>query len=374
MTDHIDRLIKEAAELEKDFPTGARHNRCWYPLAGSATQPGREETKQEPSGKSFSRLDAEAREMYGRLLAATERLVIRSASPCAGEYEDIAALCALTLETLTTNPVMISYAAFVATENYLYAHAANVTILSQAIALDYGLSQKDTILLSFCAMVNDLGMAEFRELYSKRGYFNNSEFSRITRHVDAGMNKLQRIMGLNTHLEDRAGRIIRQVHERADGSGYPLGLLSTEIDLQAQIIGVADIYEAMTHPRPWREPWHPCAVIKRFMGEDKRFGGKVLKSLIRTLSVYPPSSLVMLSSREIARVIIPRKESLARPLVEVLLGSDYAPVRSRMLDLSDPPICHAITRPVFRDELEKKNPMFAARLESARWWEKPAAD
>lgn len=342
-------------------------------LAEPDPQPGREKEKlkEGPSQKTFIQLDSEARGIYDRLLVGARELVIQSDKPSSVDYENIINLCSLTIETLRTNPVLITYAAFLCTENYLYAHTANVTVLSQAIALDYGLSQEDTSLLSFCAMVNDFGMTEFQELYSKWKYLNDSEFLRITRHVDAGITKLERITGMKPCFKERARKIIHQIHERVDASGYPLRLSGEKIDLLAQIIGIADSYEAMTHPRLWREAYHPSDAIKLLTGEGKRFELKVLKSLIRTLSVYPPSSLVELSSGEIVRVIMPRKGSLSRPLVEVLLGPDFAPSPTRILDLGEPLIRRTIVRPIPGGELEERNPKFAAHLESTRWWGSP---
>lgn len=338
-------------------------------LPGPAPQPGEEENqKDERSVKQFARLDSEARGIYSRILAGTRELVLLSDKPYTGKYEEITGLCAFTLEAVKTNPALIACSALATTDNYLYAHTANVVILSQAIALDYGLSQEDMNLLSFCAMANDLGMTEFRELYSKKEYLQDSEFSRITHHIGAGISKLKRITDLSPRLKERAEKIIYQTHERCDASGYPSRLSSKKIDLLAQIIGMADNYEAMTHPRVWREAYHPCEVIKQFIGKDNRFDVKVLKSLVRTLSVYPPASLVELSSGETVRVVMPRKGSLTRPLVEVLLGPDCVPVQARILDLSEPPLCRTIARPVSRRELEEKNPEFAARFESARWW------
>ena len=230
-------------------------------------------------------------------------------------------------------------------------------------------------LLSFCAMANDLGMTGFQELYSKKTYLNDSEFCRITRHVEAGIAKLELITGMDPHLKERAKRIIRQAHERVDGSGYPLRLSGKEIDLLAQIIGVADIYEAMTHPRAWREGCHPHEVIRQFIEEGpQKHSARIIKSLVSALSLYPPFSLVALSSGEIARVIKPIKGSLTKPLVEILLDADFTPVKNHILNLKECPIYNAIDRPVLQSELKEINPEFAAQIESARWWEKSAAD
>jgi hypothetical protein len=111
-------------------------------------------------------------------------------------------------------------------------------------------------------------------------------------------------------------------------------------------------------------------VVKQFMEQKTgpEFGGKILKALIHVLSIYPPASLVALSSGKIARVIRVRKGSLTRPLVEIILDADFAPVQDHILDLYEHPLHDAIAGPVFQTELEKRNPEFAAGLESARWW------
>ena len=344
---------------------------------GAAAQSKIGITQQEemPPQKQFHELDTEAREVYGLLIAGAREFITQPDKSHTTTYEAISGLCVLTLEVLKKNPALITCATFSSSDNYLYAHAANVTILSQAIALDYGLSKEDMILLSFCAMANDLGMTGFQELYTKRAYLNDSEFYKITRHVEAGIAKLELITGMNPHLKERAKIIIRQAHERVDGSGYPLKLSGKEIDLLAQIIGVADIYEAMTHPRAWREDCHPHEVIRQFIEEgQQKHNAKVIKSLVSALSLYPPFSLVALSSGEIARVLKPIRGSLTKPLVEILLDEDFTPVKNHILNLKECPIHHAIDRPVLQSELKERNPEFAAQLESSRWWEKSAAD
>ena len=327
-------------------------------------------TKVEPPQKPFNQLDPEARGIYGRLLAAAREFVIPADRPDTGKYEKITGLCDLTFETLKTNPVLLNYTAFSTADNYLYAHTANVTILSQAIALDLGLQREDTRLLSFCAMVHDWGMTGFQELSSKKKCLTDAEFSRVALHVEAGAARLDNMTDIDPLLKERIKKIVCQVHERVGANGYPFRLSGKEIDLLAQIIGVADVYEAMTHPRSWREALHPHEVIKRFMerknGPD--FNIKILKALIHALSIYPPASLVALSSGEIARVVRVRKGSLARPLVEIILDTDSAPVQNLVLDLYEHPIHNSIVRSVSLAELEKRNPEFAAGLESARWW------
>lgn len=324
----------------------------------------------ESPQRPFGQLDLEARDIYGRLLLATREFIIQADHPAAVEYGKITGICDLTSETLKTNPVLLNYVAFSTADNYLYAHTANVIILSQAIALDLGLPQEDTRLLSFCAMAHDWGMTGFRELSSKKEYLTDAEFSQVALHVETGIARLDNLTDIDSRLKERVKKIVCQVHERVDASGYPFRLPGKEIDLLAQIIGTADVYEAITHPRTWREAMNPAEAIKQFLEQKRgpKFNLKILKALIHILSIYPPSSLVALSGGETARVIKLRKGSLTRPLVEILLDADSAPVQNLVLDLYDHPLRDAIVRTVSLAELKEKNPEFASGLEAARWW------
>ena len=325
----------------------------------------------KPPKMTFKQLDLEARAIYGHLFIESKDLIDKSDKPPTEKYPDITTLCALTRETLKTNPRLLSCAVFSSAENYLYAHTANVTILSQAIALESGLSSNDMDLLSFCAMTHDLGMTGFQELYSKKELLTDTDFSRIALHSESGAAKVDNMTGMDPVLRERAKKIIWQIHERADTSGYPLMLSGKEIDPLAQIIGVSDIYEALTHPRGWREAFHPNEAIRQLIREGARkFDIDILKSIIRVLSIYPPSSLVELSNGEIACVLAPTQGSLTKPLVEILLDANFTPVQKYVIDLKEQSITH-ITRPVFQDELEENNPEFAAHLKSEGWWKEP---
>jgi HD-GYP domain-containing protein (c-di-GMP phosphodiesterase class II) len=316
----------------------------------------------------FRQLDEEAREIYGRLIAAAREFITQADQPYTEKYEKISRLCASSAEVLKKNPVLLKCASYATAGNYLYAHTANVTIFSQAMALELGLPPKEMSLLSFCAMAHDLGMSGFQELYLKEERLSDSEFSQITLHTEAGVDKLDRVIDLDHRIKERAKNIIYQTHERIDASGYPDRLSNEGIDILAQIIGLADVYEAMTHPRSWREALQTHEVIKQLIEMDGTgFSSKTVKALISALSIYPPGSFVALSSGEIARVLKPRKGSLTRPLVEILLDADFAPVQSRILNLFEYPLT-SIERPVDMAELEEKNPKFAGGLELARWW------
>jgi HD-GYP domain-containing protein (c-di-GMP phosphodiesterase class II) len=297
----------------------------------------------------------------GELLRGVEQ-------PYTEKYAAVLRSCELAAETLKTNSVLLNYACYSTAEDYLRAHSANVAIFALAMGLASGLEPAELRLLGFCAMAHDIGMADYSPLYSQSSRLNDEDFAELTRHSEAGAAKLERIVDLDYKIKDRAKRIILQVHERADGSGYPDGVRDEAIDPLAQLIGIADSYEAMTHPRAWREALNPPDVIKELIEHEGRgFASKAVKALLSAISIYPPGSIVLLSTGEVARVVKVNKGSLTRPEVETLLDQGFSQEQHQLVDLFDHPLT-TIERPMGPAELQDKNPKFAAKLELERWW------
>jgi PAS domain S-box-containing protein/putative nucleotidyltransferase with HDIG domain len=97
-------------------------------------------------------------------------------------------------------------------------------------------------------MIHDIGKLYVpSELLSKAGQLTGIEFELIKTHPQAGYEILQ-----NIEFPWPVARIIQQHHERLDGSGYPTGLAGDDILLEARIVGVADVVEAMSSHRPYR--------------------------------------------------------------------------------------------------------------------------
>ena len=321
-----------------------------------------------PPPDPFRDLDLQAKEVYSRLLALAGEFLKSADQPYTEKYEAVLRSCRLAEETLKTNSVLLNYTSYSTPEDYLRAHTANTTVIAIAMGLAAGLEPSELKLLGFCAMAHDIGMTGYSDLYGREGRLTDAEFSEIALHTEAGVAKLERIVDLDYKIKDRAKLIILQTHERTDGSGYPDRLTDEQIDPLAQFIGIADVYEAMTHVRAWREPLNPPDVIKELIEKEGRgFNSKAVKALLSVLSIYPPYSLVALSTGEIARVIMVNKGSLTRPLVELLLDPDFALMPPHAVDLLEYPLT-SIERAVDFGELRERNPKFAAKLDLARLW------
>lgn len=335
-----------------------------------AYKPRTRETRNAPREPAapFRDLDVKAREVYTRVMNQAGELLKHIDQPYTEKYEAILRACSLAGDTLKTNSVLLDYTTFSTAEDYLHAHTANTAILAIALGQALDLEQAELNLLGFCAMAHDIGMTAYDATYSSEARLTDEEFTEITLHTEAGMGKLDRIVDLDYRVKDRAKRILLQTHERLDGSGYPDRIANEEIDPLAQIIGIADVYEAMTHPRAWRGPINPPDVVKELIEKEGRgFNSRVVKALISALSIYPPGSMVALSTGEIARVIKVNKGSLTRPLVEVVLDPEFAQVPPHAIDLLEYPLT-SIERTVDFKEIEDRNPKYYAKLELSRWW------
>jgi HD-GYP domain-containing protein (c-di-GMP phosphodiesterase class II) len=135
-----------------------------------------------------------------------------------------------------------------ARDPYTVGHQRRVSQIACNIGREMGLSEDRLDNLRIAGVLHDLGkIAIPSDLLSKPGKLTPPEFALIKTHPQVAYNILKPIS-----LPGNTAKIILQHHERLNGSGYPLGLKGEEILLEARILGVADVMEAMCSHRPYR--------------------------------------------------------------------------------------------------------------------------
>ena len=148
---------------------------------------------------------------------------------------------------------------------YTAGHQRRVTTLACAIATEMGLSQTQIDGIRMAASTHDIGKIYVpAEILSKPGKLAEIESSIIKTHPQVGYNVLKEI-----EFPYPVAQIVLQHHERMDGSGYPAGLTGDYILLEARILGVADVVEAMASHRPYR----PAMGIDKALEEISRYKG-----------------------------------------------------------------------------------------------------
>ena len=116
--------------------------------------------------------------------------------------------------------------------------------------------------------------------------------------------------------------VVSQEQEREGGQGYPRGLLGNEIHEYAKVIGMVDVYEALSHPRPQRKRFLPYEATKVIVNSSKNmFPQKLIRALLTKLSCFPTGSYVVLNSKAIGRVVETNEASPLRPIIEMLYDS-----------------------------------------------------
>ncbi|MBM4049344.1 MAG: PAS domain S-box protein [Planctomycetes bacterium] len=131
---------------------------------------------------------------------------------------------------------------------YTAGHEQRVAKLATAIAKEMGLPPERIMGIQMGALIHDLGKISIpAEILSKPARLTEIEFSMIKTHCEAAYNILKAI-----DFPFPVAQIALQHHERMDGSGYPGGLAGDAIILEARILAVADVVEAMSSHRPYR--------------------------------------------------------------------------------------------------------------------------
>jgi putative two-component system response regulator len=132
-------------------------------------------------------------------------------------------------------------------------HAERVALTAFGLAQQLGLSRTEAGLIYQAAPLHDVGkIAIPGALLLKPGKLSPIEFEQVKTHTTAGA-------GLLTFSGLPLLRIARQIalthHERWDGTGYPSGLRGQEIPLSGRIVALADVFDALTHERPYKRAW-----------------------------------------------------------------------------------------------------------------------
>ena len=148
-------------------------------------------------------------------------------------------------------------------------HSRRVTELTARVASRMGLSDLEMVRLKRGALLHDIGKVGVPDaILNKPGPLDAAEWVVMRKHPELAYDLLRPIEFLQGSLD-----IPRSHHERWDGTGYPDGLSGEEIPLTARIFAAADIYDALSHDRPYRRAWNPGQVkeyISSLSGQSPR--------------------------------------------------------------------------------------------------------
>jgi PAS domain S-box-containing protein len=187
------------------------------------------------------------------------------------------------LVALTEASVDAIASAAEARDPYTAGHQRRVAELSVAIANEIGLGQDDIAGIQIAAKIHDIGkLSTPSEILSKPGHLKPTELALLREHAQAGSDIVRGI-----HFPWPIADMILQHHERIDGSGYPHGLVGSEILFSAQIIAVADVVEAMSSRRPYRASLGLTAALSEIeIGRGELYDAEIVDVCLRLFRDY----------------------------------------------------------------------------------------
>lgn len=146
---------------------------------------------------------------------------------------------------------------------FTFRHSIGVLNASVAIGNTLGLSDERMQLLRRAALLHDIGKLSIsNSILDKPTKLTEAEFALVKRHPELGAQILGRVGGFS-----EIAALTSEHHEKLDGSGYPFGLRREDLSIESKILGVADIYAALSEHRPYREALAP-EQITAIMGRD----------------------------------------------------------------------------------------------------------
>ncbi|PKR78293.1 hypothetical protein CEY16_00610 [Halalkalibacillus sediminis] len=218
---------------------------------------------------------------------------------------------------------------------YVFSHSVNVALYSLMVGKEIKLTPKKLKRLGMSALLHDIGkMMAPVDILNKPGALTDEEYETIKKHAQNGYDILSQQMVFSPDVL----RGVAEHHERLDGSGYPKGLTEDEIHLFGKIIAIADVYDAMTSHRVYRDPMLPQDVLEFLLaGATKLFDPELVKAFNRSVAIYPKGVTVQLSTGEVGVVIENHYNFPLRPKVLVIENASH-------VSLDQPKVCDLVER------------------------------
>ncbi len=217
-------------------------------------------------------------------------------------------------------------------DEYTGVHSLNVALLSSFLAEKMYPDQPELAeLMAVGGILHDLGKARTpQEVLNKPGKLTKEEFEIMRQHPQRGLE-----LALENGVSDpRILNVISGHHERFNGGGYPNGISGNDIPLESRISAVADVFDALTAKRVYKDPIAGREALSIMMGDMvSHFDPTVIRALLLSLGLYPPGSMVELSDGSMGLVIGVHGKDLLRP--DVILQYDSLGRKAKDMTIVD---------------------------------------
>ncbi len=225
-------------------------------------------------------------------------------------------------------------------------HCMNVSVLSLMVGKRIGLSEEAMNHLGMGALFHDIG----KEMLRKATLMDEkAKFNIYKKHPAVG-----EALVANIHTVTKEVRaIILQHHEAENGKGFPSGLKGDQIDRLAKIVAIADLYDNLCNDLGDEKRTTPHQAVTKLYKAKEQFALNLLQHFIRIMGIYPPGSVVQLSSDEIGLVV--SVDPLKPLLPSVLVYNEKIPKNeAQVVDLGEEEGALRVVKGLHPDDLPRE--------------------
>jgi putative nucleotidyltransferase with HDIG domain len=205
-------------------------------------------------------------------------------------------------------------------DNYTFTHMVNVSILTMGQARALGIEGRLLREFGLSALMHDIGKVRTpKEILQKPERLTEQEFVIMRRHPVEGAEILRR----TPEMPILAPVVAFEHHLRLDGTGYPEGATRSTLNLGTMICSIADVYDAMRSQRAYQQAFPTDRVLAVLKKDDgAHFDAQLVRRFVQLLGIYPPGTMVKLSSDSVGVVTRIHAPDPYRPRVKMLFGPD----------------------------------------------------
>ena len=244
------------------------------------------------------------------------------------DVEGVSQLVERMVDSLSSDSDLLLAATDRAQKFAVSTHCVNVAILGLRVAQTLNYPREKQIKVGLAALLHEVGVVK---LTSHLVHQTGQVSSEVRQRPVYSAEILKSLGSEYNWLVET----VRQVYERENGSGLPLGLTGKDIREEAKILGITDVLEACIHERPYRGALTGYELIYALTTtENQSFSDHIIKALLKSFSLYPYNEYVILNTGEIGQVIEVNPNNLLRPRIKILYDGEGAPSEEhREIDL-----------------------------------------
>ncbi len=235
-------------------------------------------------------------------------------------------------ESVVRNPdALLLLSRLKKTRHELYEKSARSSVYMLALGRHLGLPREELSILGMGGLLMDIGQTQLPAEIQKKSKLNTTEHEIFKRHVIYG----ETTVAATSELSDTILAIVAQHHERENGTGYPHGLVASQLHPYARMAAVIDSYENLIEPTRDMPACRPFEALKELQTNSRGgLNSTLVEQFCHFIGVFPIGGLVELNTGEVAIVLAHNRTQRFRPKVMVILDARKKPYETpRQIDL-----------------------------------------